>query len=49
MKTAEWHQRGRSSDFIVKQKKIHLPILRLDRWVPDGKLLFENVFPNYVT
>ena len=32
MKAAEWHQRGRSSNFIVKlKKKIYLTILRLDK------------------
>ena len=40
MKTAEWHQRCRSGDFIVKLK-----ILRLDKLIPDGRLLSENLFP----
>ena len=33
MKTEEWHQRGRSGDFIVKLKKKYIlsTILRLDK------------------
>ena len=44
MKTAEWHQRSRSGDFIVKLKK-ETPFLRLDKLIPDGRLLFEKLFP----
>ena len=50
MKTAEWHQQGHSGDFIVKFKKIHLfTILRLNKWIQDGSLLFENWFPKQVS
>ena len=47
MKTSEWHERGRSGDFIVKiEEKTQLfTILRLDKWIPDGRLLSENLFP----
>ena len=49
MKTAGWHQRGGSSEFILKlKKKVHLTILSLDKWTPDGGLLFEDLFPNQV-
>ena len=50
MKTAGWHQRGGSSEFILKlKKKVHLTILSLDKWTPDGGLLFEELLPNQVT
>ena len=47
MKAAEWHQRGRSGDFIVKLNKKYtfFTILRLDRRIPDGRLISENLFP----
>ena len=50
MKTAEWHHRGRSGDFIVKLNKKYtfFTILRLDKWILDGRLLFENLFPKEV-
>ena len=46
MKTAEWQQRGRSGDLIVKLKeKIRLfTILRLYKWIPDKRLVSENFF-----
>ena len=50
MKTAEWHQRGCFGDFIVEMKKKYtfFTVLRLDKWVPGGRLLFENLFPKHV-
>ena len=51
MKTAGWYQRGRSSDFILKlkKKKDTSYYFRLDKLTPNGRLLFENLFPNPVT
>ena len=50
MKIAGWYQRGRFNDFVFKlKKKVHLPILSLEKWTPDGGLLFENLSPNQVT
>ena len=50
MKTVEWHQQGRSGNFIIKFKKIHLVyILHLNKWIPGGKLLLENLFPKQVS
>ena len=50
MKTGEWHQQGRSGDFIVKFKKnTFFTFLRLNKWIPDGRLLFENLFPKQVS
>ena len=47
MNGATQQNRGRSGDFIVKlKKKKHLfTILHLDKWIPDGRLLSENLFP----
>ena len=44
MKTAEQQQRGRSDDFIVKLRKTSIFFLRLNKWIPFGRLLFENLF-----
>ena len=50
MKIEEWHQWGRSEDFIVKLKKKYIlsTILRLDKWIPNRRLLFKNFFPKHV-
>ena len=50
METTEWHQRSRSGDFIVRLKKKYtfFAILRLDKWIPGGRLLFENLLPRQV-
>ena len=47
MEIAEWHQWGCSGDFIVKLKKIYtfFTILCFEKWIPDGRLLFKNLFP----
>ena len=43
MKTAEWHQRGRSGDFIVKLKKKHT-FLPFYFWLSE----FRNIYRNYL-
>ena len=47
MKIAEQHQQGRAGDVIIKLKKSFtiVIILLLDKWIPDGRLLFKNLFP----
>ena len=37
MKTAEWHQRGRSGDFIVKLKKKHT-FLPFHVWISEFQM-----------
>ena len=47
MKTAEWHQQGRSGDFIVKLKKEYI-FLPFYVWVSEFRMagfFSENLFP----
>ena len=37
MKTAEWHERGRSGDFIVKLKKKYTFLL-FDVWISEFRM-----------
>ena len=38
----------RAGDFIVKLKKNTFTILLLDKEIPDGRLLFKNLFSKHV-